>query len=73
MKIKIRMRSKNFTEIEKEKLLEIVNNYNNIIENKKTDAVTVQEKIQAWKMVAEDYNSFGLGPIRDFKNVIRKH
>lgn len=44
---KSRVRTKNYTIQEKELLFTIVNKYKNVVENKKSDAVSVGEKNNA--------------------------
>jgi hypothetical protein len=43
-----RDRAKNFTEEEKEMLIELVNSFKHIFENKETDGVTCKQKDRAW-------------------------
>lgn len=50
-------RSPNYTIREKEVLLSIVSNFKNIIENKKTDAVSVTEKNRAWFSMTQKFNA----------------
>lgn len=54
---KIKKRSKNFTEGEKNNLVDIALSYSHIVENKKTDCVSVAEKDKAWDFITEKYNS----------------
>lgn len=54
---KNRLRAPNFTNRECLHLCEIVEKYKHIIENKKTDGATLQDKNNAWLKVAEEYNS----------------
>lgn len=54
---KKRERCRNFLEEEKENLISIVLEYKNILENKKTDAVSSQQKHQTWETVAHQFNS----------------
>lgn len=56
---KKRSRGKNFNEGDKQRLLEVINNFRSVIENKKTDQVTVKEKVEAWNEIAEEFNSGG--------------
>lgn len=46
--IKKKKRSPNFTFKEKEVLLSVIRAHKNVIENKKTDAVSVHDKNRAW-------------------------
>lgn len=57
MEAKKRKRSKNFSEEEKSYLLDIVKQYVSVIENKKTDNVTVGEKKKVWDVICRNYNS----------------
>lgn len=58
-----RERGKNYSEIEKENLIEIASEFKHIIENKKTDNVSVKQKEDAWETIAAKWNSISLsGP-----------
>lgn len=57
MEHKKRERGKNYTEYEKERILEIAEKYLEIIENKKTDNVNVQKKLEAWNEIAKQFNA----------------
>ena len=50
-------REKNYTEQEKESLIEIVKEYHNIVENKQTDGTSVKLKNEAWEAIAARYNA----------------
>ncbi|KAK4887114.1 hypothetical protein RN001_003385 [Aquatica leii] len=53
-----RERSSNFTESEKELLLNIVtDSFFEVIENKKTDSVTIKKKNETWDLVAVSFNA----------------
>ncbi|KAK9694321.1 Myb/SANT-like DNA-binding domain [Popillia japonica] len=52
-----RVRSANFTERKKQVLLSIVNKYKHIIENKKPDIVSNNDKTTTWLNIAEEFNS----------------
>lgn len=54
---KKRERGKNYTDKEKETLLEIVSDFGNVIENKQTDGASVKLKNEAWEAISELYNS----------------
>ena len=54
---KLQKRCKNYCEVEKITLLEIVEEYKNIILNKKTDNISVKEKNKAWDKVAHEFNA----------------
>lgn len=57
METKERKRSPNFSAEEKLFLVEVAAKYKSIIENKKTDAVSVRSKLEAWVKVATEFNS----------------
>jgi hypothetical protein len=40
--------------------LDIIGGYKNIVENKKTDKCTVQEKNKAWENIAAEFNANNL-------------
>ncbi|XP_018568076.1 fibrinogen silencer-binding protein-like [Anoplophora glabripennis] len=50
-------RSRNFTDLEKHILFDLVMQYKNIIENKKTDGTTVKQKKDCWDEITRKYNS----------------
>ena len=50
-------RAGNFTAGERAHLVELVQKYMHIIENKKSDAVTVTQKTDAWQQVMIDFNA----------------
>lgn len=52
-----RSRSANFLAKEKLLLVTLAANFKNILENKKTDTVTNQEKEQAWALITTQFNS----------------
>ncbi|KAF2892989.1 hypothetical protein ILUMI_13187, partial [Ignelater luminosus] len=53
----LKSRSHNFTEFEKHLMFEIVRNkYLHIVDNKKTDAVNIEQKNVAWEHIANEYN-----------------
>jgi Myb/SANT-like DNA-binding domain len=52
-----RVRSKNFSEVEKNCLFEIIIKYKQIIENNLTDGMTQAEKNLAWQKIAQEFNS----------------
>ena len=49
-------RTPNFTLAEKDVLLDIVGEFKAVIENKKTDHVSTDQKVAAWREIAEKYN-----------------
>lgn len=60
-----RERSKNYLEEEKENLLIIMEDFKDIVENKKTDAVSSKIKTEAWNKIAEWYNSTAKTGVRN--------
>lgn len=52
-----RKRAPNYTVPERERLLNIVERYKSIIENKKTDGVSVKDKKDCWQKVSEEFNA----------------
>lgn len=52
-----RKRAPNYSSGEKELLISLVNKYKMVIENKKTDAVMVSEKNEAWFKITQEFNS----------------
>jgi hypothetical protein len=54
---KKRARAPNFSPDEKVALLNLIKKYSHIIENKKTDAVTWQDKSKAWREITNTFNS----------------
>ncbi len=69
-----RQRTANTTTAEKEILLGLVQKYQNVVENKKTDGVTTGQKDRAWQLIADEFNSFALlkRDVRHLKIVSRK-
>lgn len=61
---KKRIRSANFTASEKYSFINIVSKYKDIIENKKTDQVSSQEKNAVWNKIAEEFNATTLATPR---------
>lgn len=49
--------SKHFTPTEKKLLVQILQKYKDIIENKKTDGSSVKAKIESWKKITDEFNS----------------
>lgn len=49
-------RSANFTSCEIDFLIKIITKYRDIIENKKCDRFTAEEKNKVWKNVEQEYN-----------------
>ncbi|KAJ4425558.1 hypothetical protein ANN_27753 [Periplaneta americana] len=52
-----RTRSSNFTNKEKAIFVDVLPDYLNVIENKKTDGISVRHKECAWEKLANEYNS----------------
>ncbi|PSN54172.1 hypothetical protein C0J52_06849 [Blattella germanica] len=50
-------KGKQFSEEEKRELQELVLKYKRLIENKQTDAVSLQKKQAAWDKVAMEFNA----------------
>ncbi|KAK0182736.1 hypothetical protein PV327_000838 [Microctonus hyperodae] len=55
-----RSKSRNFTPVERSLFLELLKDYAHIIERKKNDAASLQEKEDAWAMICDNYNSSSL-------------
>lgn len=51
-----KIRAKNFTDFEKNDLLDKIFVYRHIIENKQTDHTLNSKKDKAWTKIAEEYN-----------------
>lgn len=66
---KKRMKGKNFSELEKELLIQIVFKYKNIIENKHTNSISIQKKNEAWKKICDEFNSIQTNGTREIKNL----
>jgi len=47
-----------YTEFETDLLKELVNNRIHVLENKRSDFKTINEKSLTWKQLANEYNSF---------------
>ncbi|XP_071578866.1 myb/SANT-like DNA-binding domain-containing protein 3, partial [Temnothorax nylanderi] len=50
-------KNKHYTLMERKVFLQILNNYKNIIENKKSDSVTLKDKEIAWNEICNNYNT----------------
>lgn len=58
-----------YTEEERKLLTRLVTKYTNVLENKKTDATSLNAKARTWDKVMNEYNSqFGIRP-RDVKQL----
>ncbi|CAI6367700.1 unnamed protein product [Macrosiphum euphorbiae] len=68
-----RLRNKNFTEKEKEMLMELIIPHKNIIENIKTDSINITRKTQSWNHITCQYNDnsseTGKRTVTQLKNV----
>ena len=53
----VKNRSSNLTAADKERIVELVMIYRNVLENKQTDATNTQLKETAWKTVAREFNA----------------
>ena len=49
--------SRHYTHVEKEIFLDLLNEFKDIIENKKSDSAALKHKEYAWKQIEEAYNS----------------
>lgn len=54
---KSKKRAPNYTNNEKELLLNIIEHHKHIIENKKTDGVSVKEKKETWQKICQQFNT----------------
>ncbi|XP_046384742.1 myb/SANT-like DNA-binding domain-containing protein 3 [Ischnura elegans] len=62
-------RGNNFSELEKSRLLDLVETYSNVIENKRTDATTCHEKMKAWEGISVAFNSTETNAVRTWKQL----
>ncbi|KAK9728675.1 Myb/SANT-like DNA-binding domain [Popillia japonica] len=62
-------RSKNFTQKEKDFLLELVMSQKDIVENKKTDATSIQEEDMCWENITNVYNNINNSSVRSSKQL----
>lgn len=71
MQVEMKKRSPNFTPQEKNLLISIIaNKYANILENKKTNQVSITEKLNAWKNIENEFNAVNQsGVFRSFENL----
>lgn len=56
VKVDKRQRGRNYVEEEKEILLDLVEIYKDIIENKRTDSVTIEKKRRIWAEITVKFN-----------------
>uniref|UniRef100_A0A673MUS6 Myb/SANT-like DNA-binding domain-containing protein n=1 Tax=Sinocyclocheilus rhinocerous TaxID=307959 RepID=A0A673MUS6_9TELE len=65
-----RIRSSNFTSHEKNLLYQLMEQYGTIIEDKKTDNMTIKKKEDAWVQLTADFNaSVGIKDKRDVNSL----
>lgn len=64
-----KFRSPNFTPREQQRLLDIVEEYVTIIEDKRTNAVTVKQKNETWEKIARQFNSSADTTSRDARQL----
>ncbi|XP_047541824.1 uncharacterized protein LOC125074541 [Vanessa atalanta] len=62
-------RGPNFSSNEKEILVHLVTKYKDLIENKKTDAVTTAIKNEGWKKLAEEFNCLSSFYVRNVEQL----
>ncbi|KAJ3661718.1 hypothetical protein Zmor_006105 [Zophobas morio] len=62
-------RWKNFTGHEKSELTQIIQRYAHIIENKKTDAVSVKQKVNCWEEIKNEFNAVTTEGPRDVQSL----
>ncbi|KAL5237240.1 hypothetical protein ACI65C_004650 [Semiaphis heraclei] len=67
--VKKRQRGKNFTEREKEVLIDLIFPYKSIIENVKTDAVWNNKKNEAWSEIVVAYNASQTSGVRNIGQI----
>jgi len=58
-------KSPNFSNLEKIKLIELIERDKNIIENKKTDNVSTREKEKCWIKITKEFNNNCISVHRD--------
>lgn len=62
-------RQQNFSNLEKIKLIELIERKKNIIENKKTDNVSFKDKDTCWKNITSEFNSNSISRHRDISSL----
>ncbi|KAG5861793.1 hypothetical protein JTB14_003484 [Gonioctena quinquepunctata] len=67
-----RTRSSKFSNNEKVMMINLVSKYKNIIENKKTNGVTNNEKIKAWENICQEFNAVSPGNTLRNKDVLKR-
>lgn len=60
---------KNFSHFEKEILLELTQKYVHIVENKKTNMITVKQKNDTWKTIETEFNGIPGVTLRTMKQL----
>ncbi|KYQ55384.1 UPF0439 protein C9orf30 like protein [Trachymyrmex zeteki] len=60
-----RKRAQNFFEAEKMMLINLVQQYKDILENKRSDSVTSKDKEKCWKVIEHLFNSRSSGECRN--------
>lgn len=58
-------KSPNFSNIEKIKLIELIERNKNIVENKKTDNISTKDKEKCWMKITKEFNSNCISVHRD--------
>ncbi|KYN07274.1 hypothetical protein ALC62_01476 [Cyphomyrmex costatus] len=52
-----RKRAQNFSEAEKITLINLIRQYKDVLENKRSDAVTSKDKDKCWKVIEQSLNN----------------
>ncbi|XP_050516283.1 uncharacterized protein LOC126891144 [Diabrotica virgifera virgifera] len=68
-----RSRGPNYSEREKQVLISIVYKYKDVIENKKTDGVTILQKEKTWKKIETEFNASSPGLINRSADSLKKY
>ncbi|XP_050509400.1 uncharacterized protein LOC126886483 [Diabrotica virgifera virgifera] len=68
-----RSRGPNYSEREKQVLISIVYKYKDVIENKKTDGVTILQKEKTWKKIETEFNARSPGLINRSADSLKKY
>lgn len=66
-------RAANFTRTETDLLIDITLKYKNIIENKRTNATTWKDKIEAWEQICKEFNAASGNFPRSMKTIRSKY
>lgn len=61
----VKKRISNFSNLEKLKLVELIEQERNIIENKKTDNISIKDKENCWMNITREFNSDCISEHRD--------